>query len=110
MKETVSKEYRTIDGQEYKIEIYYNLGGSSYSTSKPSKRGYYVAVVPVERETMAHGIISEKVLAFSGVKHLLNEVNRKSVKAADKAEELLTEELIQSLLNYVIEKTERRAI
>lgn len=67
-----------------RCELYYSLGGYNYFTYKSEPRGYYVSVTPVERERR-NGYTMESVTAFSGVKVLVCEVNRKSKKAEAEA-------------------------
>jgi hypothetical protein len=74
------------------IETKYNLGGLNCFTYAQEKRGYYLHVYPVKRETR-NGYTLESFGAFTGTKHCIKEVTRQSAKAAAQAEE--------NALNYI---------
>ena len=67
------------------VEMRYNLGGFNCFTYTQEKRGYYLHVTPVKRESR-NGYTMESFTAFSGYKQLLKEVTRKSAKAEAAAE------------------------
>ncbi len=77
---------KTKEGENkfLRCELYYSLGGYNCFTYKSEPRGYYVSVTPVERE-QRNGYTMESVTAFSGVKVLVCEVNRKSKKSEAEA-------------------------
>lgn len=81
-----------------KVETYYSLGGMNYFTYKVEERGYYLSVMPVERENHMEGYV-----AFSGIKQLLYAVKRKSKKAEEEAEKL-SASCLESLINHVLKK------
>ena len=68
-----------------KIELYYDLGGMNYFTSRAEKRGYYLSVSPVEIGMRDGEITSEIYTAFSGIKQNIKQVTRKSKKAEAEA-------------------------
>lgn len=103
-KENISKEYREINGQTLKIELYYNIGGYNYFTGKMVERGYYASVCPVELSTTSEGYTTEKYTAFTGVCKLIHPVKRKSKSAELKAEQLFDETIQQELIGYVLER------
>lgn len=81
---TIKKEYIKAVGGENKFlrcELYYDLGGMNYFTYENEPRGYYVSVTPVERKA-GDGYVGETIVAFSGIKYNVLQVNRKSKKAA----------------------------
>lgn len=84
MYETVWKEYRKIDGQDYKIHISYTKGGMSFSTYKMVPRGFILNVTPVEIQegTFSDGqkYKMETSVGFSGYSHHLLECNRRTAK------------------------------
>lgn len=83
------KKYIPVKATEYathvKIELRYNLGGPNYAYGGMNKRGYYIHVTPVKRETR-NGYGLESFVAFTGYKQLVKEVTRKSAKAEAAAE------------------------
>lgn len=101
---TVKKEYIERDGQTLKVEVYYSLGGMNYFASTNERRGYYLSVSPVNRTTSGNGIVIESYTAYTGIKELLLEVGRKSKKAEKEAEALASEEKIEKLIQYVLNK------
>jgi hypothetical protein len=100
--ESVSKKYVEREGITLKVQVYYELGGVSYSSGRMQARGYYLSVSPVEREQLENGIWMEKYMAFTGTKMLLNEVKRKSQKAENVALSR-AEEQEEMLINHVLE-------
>lgn len=80
-----------------KIQVKYTKGGTALFTHKVEKRGYYLHVSPVLRETDDRGITFEKYTAFSGYKQNLNEVKRDSEKAYNEALILKDNFLLQLL-------------
>lgn len=93
------KEYKTVDGQEYKIEGYYSMGAPSYP------RGYYLSVTKVKREDKG-GYIIETIeydlgTGRTSVKDVLVEVTRKSNKAEEKAFDMITDKRIEELIKFL---------
>lgn len=100
------KKYIKVKGQEFKIEVSYDLGGYSYLSHRKVTRGYYLSIKPVERVELSDGGgYSETYRAYSGTKMLLLEVKRKSKKQYQKAV-LLAEEKEKELLDFVIKDNE----
>jgi len=100
--ERVFTKYLPATGHDcthIKVELYYYLGGYNYFTYKEEKRGYYISVTPVSRSER-QGYTMESVTMFRGVKQLIKEVARKSVKAATEATALAVE-AEQRLIEYV---------
>ena len=85
---------------DLKIELYYDLGGMNYFTSRAESRGYYLSVKPVERCVFSYGYTSERYTAFTGIRQLVKSVKRKSQKAEKEAENL-AENLVNELIDYV---------
>jgi hypothetical protein len=102
-KNNVSTEYKEINGQTLKIELYYNLGGYNYGTGRMMERGYYASVQPVTL-TKHDGYTTETYTAFTGIYKLIHPVKRKSKVAEARAEALFTEEIQQELIDYVMKK------
>jgi hypothetical protein len=100
------KKYIPVKETEYathiKIELRYNLGGISWATYQPEKRGYYLHVTPVKRETR-DGYALESFTAFTGYKQLVKEVTRKSVKA-----EAAAEAAAADILDIMVERVCRK--
>ena len=65
-------------------EIYQDIGGMNYFTSKVKKRGYYFSITPEERSGEFR-----TYTGFSGAKTCILEVARKSKSAYDKAKAML---------------------
>lgn len=89
-KELIFKQYEKIDGQDIKVELYYDLGGINYYTGKHKVRGYYISVQPIELTDLG----GYKLVTYSpmeGVYKLVHPVKRKSKKAEAIAEDLLDE-------------------
>ena len=82
------KKYIPVKETEYtthiKIELRYDLGGPNFAYGGMNKRGYYIHVTPVKRETR-DGYTLESFTAFTGYKQLVKEVTRKSAKAEAEA-------------------------
>jgi hypothetical protein len=84
-----------------KCELYYDLGGYNVFAYQQEPRGYYVSVIPVERQEL-DGCTMESAVAFSGYKKCIHEVTRKSKKAFAVASELADgamNDLVQAILN-----------
>ena len=87
--EVIAKRFipiKTKFGKEnnLKVEVFYDKGGYNYFTNKEDKRGYYVSVIPVERN-VEQGYTTEITTAFRGYKYLLRAVSRKTKKTAELA-------------------------
>lgn len=72
------------------VRVYYDIGGYSWATGNPKKRGYYLSVSPL--------VVTEHTVSyqgFSGASYFLNEVKRQSKKgeaeAIKKAQEVKAE-------------------
>lgn len=81
-----------------KIEVYYSLGGMNYFTGRAENRGYYISVSPVYRNG-----ITESYTSFTGIKHCLSTVSRKSEKAYNNAL-TIAPEILPTLINFVCSK------
>ncbi|WP_090739320.1 hypothetical protein [Paenibacillus sp. Mc5Re-14] len=79
------------------VKIVYDLGGMNYFTSNVDARGYYVHVQPYTVEKH-DGYSMRKMLGFSGVKMLLLEVNRKSAKKLQEAVNMVSDEMIDTMV------------
>ena len=101
-KEVIFKQYEKIDGQDIKVELYYDLGGYSYYSGKTKERGYYVSIQPVEIINVGDHTM-ERYTPAQGVYKLIHPVKRKSKAAATKAEGLF-EETKKELIEYVLNK------
>lgn len=93
------KEYKTVDGQEYKIVGNYDIGDHL------RKRGYFLSVSKIKTEEK-DGYTTEIFEYHPGggkthVKELLLEVKRKSQKAEDKAFDMIREERVNELIEYL---------
>lgn len=84
------------------VETRYNLGGFNCFTYAQEKRGYYLHVTPVTRETR-NGYTLESFTAFTGVKQVLKTVSRRSAKAEAAAEEI-AKNYLHSMVLHVCEK------
>lgn len=94
------KRYETVNGQEYRIEVDYTLGGYN------SQRGYYLHVQPVKRE---RGF--EIFVAYTGVKQLVKAVERKSNKAYNEALIIVERDnMIQKLYDHLNAKQKEKQI
>lgn len=69
---------------DLRLDLSYSLGGMNPWTYKTERRGYYMTIVPVQRDGIMEGFE-----AFSGTKVLLKEVNRQSSKAEQEAVSLM---------------------
>lgn len=104
MDNRVKYEYLSAKGGDNKFlkcELYYDLGGYSMFTHEERPRGYYVSVMPVEK----NGIM-ESYAMFSGFKMLVVECKRKSKKAEEQAKALYENaknEIIRARFADVIE-------
>lgn len=98
MKKYIELKEKTRNATHLKIEVYYNKGGMNYFTYKDEKRGYYIAVSPVEKSGNL-----ESFIAFSGIKQLITEVKRQSEKAYLQAISE-GEKLEKNLIDYVCTK------
>jgi hypothetical protein len=86
------------------VEVYYDEGGMSYFTGGVNKRGYYLAVQPVNLE---QGFRS--ITAFSGTKALVEETKRFSAKKLQEvAQQALHLPVYRTLLNHVLGKANIR--
>lgn len=84
-----------------KLEVKYSKGGTALFTHKVEKRGYYIHISPVFRETDERGVTFEKYTAFSGYKQNLKEIKRDSDKAYNEAL-ILANSLKSELINLVL--------
>lgn len=80
-------------------EIYYDIGGMNYFTSKVKKRGYYFSITPEERSGKFR-----TYTGFSGAKTCILEVARKSKSAYKKAKAMLDNYENKYLKNFCNEK------
>lgn len=105
----LSKEYIKREDQTLRIEVYYDLGGYNWATGNEEPRGYYLSVTPVSVVRNDEGkIIMEEVRAFSGIKTVLMEVERKSKNRSKKALEIVENgEDKERLINDVLEKVKQ---
>ena len=102
----ITREYKTLKPNDYKFtdikcELYYDLGGMNLFTYEEAPRGYYVSVVPLQRDKR-EGYMTETYTMFSGYKDCIHQVKRKSKKAeeiAKKAAEYRIATLVQVVLN-----------
>lgn len=102
-------KYFQVNGTEnkfVKFQLVYSKGGMNYYNGKVEKRGYWVTVSVVEKETI-NGITIESVTlhsAASGFKRFLLEVKRDSQKSYDQAvsiAETMRIELVDKILNSI---------
>lgn len=76
--------YEDAQGQQWRVSVWYEMGGYSYFTSTKNERGYYLAVAPVSIGLNAEGrITNESFGLFSGMKKLVKAANRFSDKVLD---------------------------
>lgn len=100
--ETLSYEYTKVGEVTFKIELYYDAGGESYtSSSRTVDRGYYVCVTPVKIEEQ-EGYTVESYEAYSGIKMNLLPVKRRSASSQNKARAMLTDTLKDDLINRIL--------
>jgi len=97
----IVESYKTQQGQEIEIELYYHKGGMNYFTSDISKRGIYLQVTPVTI-TRHDGYSMKETRCFSGIKQCVKEMNRFSQKIFDQYTP--DKETIDNLLNHVLSK------
>jgi hypothetical protein len=82
------KDYVELNGQTYKLQVGYEVGGHSYFSGERSERGYYLYVQPVSVGRDNDGnIVTESFTFFEGYKVFLKGVNRQSKKALAEAVE-----------------------
>ena len=87
--ERMTRYYEVKNGGDMthlKAEVYYNIGGMALN-GRYEKRGYYMSVSPVRREDIGNGYISERYVAYTGLKMLVVECGRKSQKKMNEAME-----------------------
>ena len=105
-------ENKTDNNTHVRIDIYYDLGGYNVFTHKEKCRGYYIGVVPCERSSR-DGITLESVAAFSGCVELLEQCNRKSKNAEQRALEKVPAyekmmlDYIQNKNGYILEEVKQ---
>lgn len=100
--------YIQKEGYELKVQVDYEKGGMNYFSGRETRRGYYLYVYPVQRETVDGRVVIESFMAFSGGKKLLLEVNRKSDKAYKEACAML--ESNQDFIDKIDAKTQRQEL
>ena len=85
------KKYIDIENstKQLKVELYYSKGGMNYFTAKSETRGFYLSVVPVERQYCDNGVVIESFTAFTGYKQLILEVKRYSEKGYKQSLEMI---------------------
>ena len=71
-------EYFELDGRQFSVKVFYDLGGMSYFTGKVAKRGYFVSFTPCKYEKNGVGI---SFMLFHGYKEQVQDANRFSKKA-----------------------------
>lgn len=79
------KEYVPFKDKEIKFAISFNKELTNWATNQPKKRGYQVAVVPVQRTKKEYGIQMESCEAFTGFNDCLLECDRQSKKRLELA-------------------------
>ena len=77
-------------------ESRYDLGGYNYFSDRETPRGYYLSIKRNKNEFMAFSGLENPTGA---VRMLVVEVGRKSAKQEQKANELITDEYLQSIAN-----------
>lgn len=106
----ISREYINKDGQDYEINIYYEIGGVNYFTGKEKQRGYYASVMPVNftTHTDSDGLSYQMktTTAYSGACELLLAVKRKSNKSENLAISIFNDSKKEELIKYVINKND----
>lgn len=98
------KKYITREGQDFKVEVTYSLGGQNYITGGTDKRGYTLTVIPVTREKR-NGYVVERAKSYTGYRKFLLEVQRKSKKAEEEAISIAKEYELE-LLNLLLPQLE----
>lgn len=89
-------EFTTENGTKLFWEIRYDLGGYNYFSDRETPRGYYLSIKRNKNEFMAFSGLENPTGA---VRMLVVEVGRKSAKQEQKANELITDEYLQSIAN-----------
>lgn len=59
-----------------RVETYYSKGGLNYSSYKRDRRGYYVSIQPIEKETSTTGMSCERMNPFEGIRYCVAEAKR----------------------------------
>lgn len=116
MSDTILEKYLPVEALEkstcnanyLKIELYYTLGGYSCFTYSVQPRGYYVSIIPMQRD-FKNGYGTETYGLFDGGKHLLKECSRKSKKAQAEAEKEF-DNCIDELIDFVCKKNNLQLI
>lgn len=75
-----------------KVEVMYNKGGLNMFTYRQERKGYYVSVLPVEREQRDGYTMEGFSSDCMGMKMLVKEVARRSAKAEQEAEQIAEKE------------------
>lgn len=90
------------DNTHIEVSLSYSLGGVNYATGRNERRGYYLYVTPIKVEER-NGYSSVRTILFGGTKMFMSpqEISRKSKKQRDIASIAATEEIIQSLVDYI---------
>lgn len=96
------ERYYRVGTQEYRVRLYYDLGGVNYFSGKPIERGYHLSVSPVKREDRGNGVVCITMVPTEGVRKMILPVNRKSEKAYQKALLLAEEQEIRNLFDYIL--------
>ena len=89
-------EFTTENGTKLFWESRYDLGGYNYFSDRETPRGYYLSIKRNKNEFMAFSGLENPTGA---VRMLVVEVGRKSAKQEQKANELITDEYLQSIAN-----------
>ena len=97
----IVESYKTQQGQEIEVELYYHKGGNNYFTSNISEGGIYLQVTPVTI-TQHDGYSTKETSCFSGIKQCVKELNRFSQKIFDHYTP--NRETIKTLLDHVLSK------
>ena len=103
--DAVFRKYIKAEGPDVshlRIDLYYDKGGYNLLTYRQDFRGYYLSVIPVQREDRG-GYVTESVTLFRGIKQLVKEVARKGTGVAREAERIALARL-DELVNYVCTK------
>lgn len=102
MSDRIKKYYKVKNSQEVthlKAEIYYSLGGYNGFTSNMELRGYYMSIAPVKREDIFGGV-TERYMAFSGLKKCVLPVQRKSQKKMNEAIQYFNNNILEFMKSY----------
>ena len=89
-------EFTTENGTKLFWEIRYDIGGYNHFNGRNIARGYYLSIKRNRNEFMAFSGLENPTGA---VRMLVVEVGRKSAKQEQKANELITDEYLQSIAN-----------